>query len=101
MRNQNYYRSVVKEFFPKEQEKYRDAVLAQNQVTGDEAKQHQCFCNMCGDDITTRAQGLADARFNVLRENLTKEQAQNKSKANGDAQNEPMGENEMVDNAKM
>ena len=66
MRNQNYYRSVVKEFFPKEIDKFRDAIVAQSQITGD--SKHECFCNMCGDDISSRASDLAEHNFKQFKE---------------------------------
>jgi hypothetical protein len=53
MRNANYYKSVVKEFFPKDTEKYREAIVS---TELEEHKKHSCFCNFCGDDISSRAQ---------------------------------------------
>jgi hypothetical protein len=71
MRNQNYYKSVVREFFPKDVEKYRDSIMsteaAENSINSG-AKAHDCCCNMCGDDINQRASQIADLRFSKLKE---------------------------------
>jgi hypothetical protein len=44
MRNENYYKSVVKEFFPKDIEKYK-------MVINSDSGFHECFCNLCGVDL--------------------------------------------------
>ena len=66
MRNSSYYKSVVIEFFPKETDKYRDAVLSQAAAQGKttDDKLHDCCCNRCGDNINSRAEALAEVRFN-------------------------------------
>lgn len=79
MRNNNYYKSVVIEFFPKDTEKYRDAVLSTAAVekTGNseqtDENHHDCCCNMCGDNINQRAQMMADFKFNALKVTHSKE----------------------------
>ena len=65
MRNANYYKSVVREYFNSDIEKYRDAFAANAQVNGNSmdengiSNHHECFCNFCGDDISSRSQNLA------------------------------------------
>lgn len=52
MRNSNYYKSVIREFFPKDTEKHRNAFLSA-----------EGLCNMCGDEIEKRAIEIADLKF--------------------------------------
>jgi hypothetical protein len=51
-RNGNYYRGVVREFFPSQVEIYKQSL-----------GEHQCFCNLCGDDLSAMADKAAEAKF--------------------------------------
>ena len=47
---------MVKEFFESQIDKYRDSELCMAHKNSDDL----CFCNICGDNINTRAKGLAE-----------------------------------------
>ena len=80
MRNENYYRSVVKEFFPKDADKYRDVILSNAHLQdlgtheGHGSGNHQCFCNHCGDDLSQRAQDLAQKYFDDFKHEFEQNQ---------------------------
>ena len=66
------------EFFSKDCEKFRDTVLSEaaakaaisDQTMDPSENQHDCRCNMCGDDMNIRSQKLAEIKFNSLKEEL-------------------------------
>lgn len=72
--NQNYFKSVVREFFPEATEMYRDSMISKDhlekyllsegkddlnrQIQGSD-QVHSCACNLCGEDINSRASAIA------------------------------------------
>jgi hypothetical protein len=58
-RNANYYKTIIREFFPSQTEIYKEDI-------GD----HECFCNCCGEDIGSKAQNLADQKFSILKQDF-------------------------------
>ena len=51
-RNNNYYLSIIKEFFVKDSEKIRKKLIENL----DKDNIHVCMCNMCGGDINVKSE---------------------------------------------
>lgn len=72
------------EFFPKDTDKYRDAVLsaaaAKKGEDSSAENHHDCCCNICGDNINQRAQTLSEAKFTALKQQHSKELTSTKIK---------------------
>ena len=65
-RNGNYYKTIVREFFPSQSDLYRGHI-----------GEHDCFCNCCGEDLAYKSQNLAEEKFNLFKSEFESKQVTN------------------------
>ena len=57
---------------------YKNALLSKESAQNDAGlgssgeNQHECICNMCGDDLSKRAQDIADLKFQAFKADFEK-----------------------------